>query len=142
MESDLHIKNGVSIPLHELDITASRAGGPGGQHVNKTSTRITLRWNIPATTALSEIQKTRVLQKLESRLTKEGDLIIHNSSSRSQGQNRENALKQLAKEINKALHVPKRRMKTKVPKSAKESRLREKAKRGEVKKMRKKKFDD
>lgn len=142
MESDLNVKNGVSIPLHELDVTASRAGGPGGQHVNKTSTRITLRWNIPATKALSETQKTRVLQKLENRLTKEGDLIIHNSSSRSQQQNREAALKQLAKEIKKALHVPKRRMKTKVPKAAKEARLKSKAKRSEVKKMRKKKFDD
>ena len=60
MKEDIAIQNGIIIPGHELEITTSRAGGPGGQHVNKASTRITLRWNIPNTTALSDAQKARV----------------------------------------------------------------------------------
>ena len=126
MKNDLFIKNGIEIPYHELEITASRSGGPGGQHVNKSDTKITVRWNIKETTSLTEKQKELVLQNLQSRVTSDGDFIIHCSESRSQQQNKESALARLAKEICKALYVPKKRMKTRVPKRAKESRLREK----------------
>lgn len=90
MKEDLPIKNGIVIPSHELEITSSRAGGPGGQHVNKTSTRISIRWNIKTTNALTDEQKERVLEKLQSHLTTQGDLIIHSSESRSQFQNKKN----------------------------------------------------
>jgi len=83
-----------------------------------------------------------VLKNLEHRLTSEGDLVIHSSASRSQLQNKKEALARLAKELKKALHVPKKRMKTRVPKAAKEARLKEKAHRAKIKKMRGKKFDD
>jgi len=142
MKTDVVVKNGIVIPAHEIEITASRAGGPGGQHVNKTDTRITVRWNVKTTKALNEIQKERVLKNLEAKLTTEGDLIIHSSASRSQAQNKKEALARLAKEIKKALHVPKKRMKTRVPKAVKEARLREKAHRAKLKKARSKKFDD
>ncbi|MFH1831846.1 MAG: alternative ribosome rescue aminoacyl-tRNA hydrolase ArfB, partial [bacterium] len=132
----------IVIPDAELEITTSRAGGPGGQHVNKTDTRITVRWNVKNTRALNDEQKARVLQNLQSKLTTDGDIIIHNSTSRSQQQNKEAALAQLAKEIRKALFIPKKRMATRVSKSAKESRLREKSHHGTIKKMRSKKFDD
>lgn len=136
MKNDIAVKNGIVIPEAELEITTSRAGGPGGQHVNKTDTRITVRWNINTTTALSDEQKQRVLQNLASKVTSEGDFLVHNSASRSQQQNKKMAFDQLAQEIRKALHVPKKRMKTKVSKSAKEARLRKKTHRGEIKKMR------
>jgi ribosome-associated protein len=136
MKNDVAIKNGIVIPEAELEITTSRAGGPGGQHVNKTDTRITVRWNINTTAALSDEQKQRVLQNLASKVTSEGDFLVHNSASRSQQQNKKMALGQLAQEIRKALHVPKKRMKTKVSKSTKEARLRKKTHRGEIKKMR------
>lgn len=139
MKNDLSVKNGIVIPDHELEIATSRAGGPGGQHVNKTDTRITVRWNVNKTIALSEAQKERVLQNLQSRLTSEGDLIIHNSASRSQLQNKQMALAQLANEVRKALHVPKKRMATRVSRSVKESRLKVKAIRSTVKKLRSKK---
>lgn len=142
MKYDLPVKNGIVIPEAELEITASRAGGPGGQHVNKTDTRITIRWNIKNTRALNDGQKARVLQNLQAKLTTEGDIIVHNSTSRSQQQNKEAALAQLAKEIRKALFVPKKRMATRVSKAVKESRLREKTYHGTIKKMRRKKFED
>lgn len=142
MKNDLVVKNGITIPEHELEITTSRAGGPGGQHVNKSDTRITIRWNVKTTQALTEEQKARAVQNLQSKLTSDGDLIIHNSTSRSQQQNKENARAQLAQEVAKALYVPKKRMKTKVSKTAKESRLQTKMQRSTVKKMRNKKYYD
>ena len=140
--NDIPIKNGISIPYHELEITTSRSGGPGGQHVNKTESRITIRWNVKKTSALTELLKERVLKNLESRLTADGDLIIHNSESRSQLQNKKNALAHLAAIVRKALFVPKKRMKTKIPKKAKEKRLRDKKRRGDIKKGRSKKLDE
>lgn len=136
MKNDLPIKNGITIPAHELELSASRAGGPGGQHVNKTSTRITVRWNVKNTTALTNEQKERVLQKLQAELTTEGDLLVHSGASRSQEHNKKMALAQLAQKVSKALFVPKKRMKTKIPKAAKEARLQKKALRSSIKKLR------
>ncbi|MCX5922430.1 MAG: alternative ribosome rescue aminoacyl-tRNA hydrolase ArfB [Candidatus Dependentiae bacterium] len=140
MKLDVPVKNGITIPEYELEITTSRSGGAGGQHVNKTDTRITVRWNVKNTTILTPEQKERVLTNLASRLTADGDLIIHSSESRSQTQNKEAALARLAQEIRKALYVPKKRMKTKVSKAKKEARLHEKTHRGSVKKLRSKKI--
>jgi ribosome-associated protein len=142
MKIDVPVKNGIIIPEHELEITASRSGGAGGQHVNRTDTRISLRWNVRQTMALDEIEKERVLRNLQAQLTDDGDLIIHNSQSRSQQQNKENALAQLATAVRRALYVPKVRMATRVPKAAKEARLRFKARHSEIKKMRNKKYQD
>lgn len=139
--SGLPIKNSIIIPEHELEITASRSGGPGGQHVNKTSSRITVRWNVQRSQAFTDAQKQYLMERLASEITSEGDILVSNSTSRSQTQNRQLALDSLAQKIRKALYVPKKRMKTKVSKEAKERRLDEKKKRGEVKAMRSKKFD-
>lgn len=142
MTNDIHIKNGLSIPEHELEITTSKSGGAGGQHVNKTETRITIRWNVLRTTALNEEQKALVLQNLQSRLTAEGDLIINNSESRSQAQNKRLAIANLVREVRQALYVPKKRTATRVSKSVKEKRFKEKSHRGGIKKMRSKKFEE
>jgi ribosome-associated protein len=142
MKYDLPIRHDVIIPGHELEITASRAGGPGGQHVNKTSTRITVRWNVRTTSALQDAQKERVLHKLHAELTSDGDIIVHSSASRSQQQNKQAALVRLAEIVRHALHIPKKRMATRVSKSVKEARLHTKTHRGAVKKMRSKKIED
>jgi len=142
MESDLHIRNGVVIPGYEIEISASRSGGPGGQHVNKVSTRITVRWNVKNSVALNEVQKIRALQNLQNILTKDGDLIIHSGSERSQIQNKKLALEKLAHQIKKALFVPRKRMKTKISKGAKEKRLQQKAYKSDIKKTRSKKNFD
>lgn len=133
---DLVVQDGVVIPEQELEITTSRSGGPGGQHVNKTDSRITVRWNILATTALSEEQKVRVLAKLGSRVTSDGDLLVHHSASRSQLQNKEGAFAALAQTVFKALQVAKKRKPTKVSKAAKAKRIDAKVARGGIKKLR------
>lgn len=142
MKNDVPIKNGIVIPEHELEITTSRSGGAGGQHVNKTDTRITVRWNVKNTQALNDEQKERVLQKLHTQLTTEGDLIVHNSQSRSQQQNKKIALAQLANQVAQALTIPKKRKKTKISKSAKEARLQTKTHRSTLKKLRSKKIHE
>jgi ribosome-associated protein len=137
---DVPIKNGIVIPGYELEITASRSGGAGGQHVNKTNSRITVRWNVAKTSILNETQKELILRNLQSELTQDGDLIIHQSVSRSQQQNRQAALAQLAYKVNKALYIPKKRVKARVPKALKEARLQAKKQRSSLKMMRSKKF--
>jgi len=140
MKNDLFIKNDVIIPEHELEITTSRSGGAGGQHVNKTETRITVRWNIKNSAALTDEQKHYLLEKLQSQLTSDGDIVVHNSESRSQQQNKKNAFNNLAAVIRNGLHVPKKRVATKVSKALKEARLKSKAHRSKIKEMRSKKI--
>jgi ribosome-associated protein len=130
------IKKDLIIPEHELIITTSRAGGPGGQHVNKTDSRVTLHWNIHKTAVLTDAQKQRVLQKLRSQLNEEGVLAISCGTTRSQIQNRRLATQLLIQKITKALHVPKRRIKTTLPGNVKQKRLQDKRKHSEIKKLR------
>jgi len=127
------------IPEHEIEITASRSGGAGGQHVNKTNSRITVRWNVKNSMVLTEEQKANIVQNLRSSLTNDGDLIIHSSTSRSQQHNKQLALANLARIVRKALYVPKKRIATNVSRSTKESRLRSKSQRSTIKKLRSKK---
>lgn len=135
-EGMLAVTGTVSIPRHELQYRASRAGGAGGQHVNTSSTRIELLWNVSATQALDEEARARVATKLASRLDGEGNLRVVSSARRSQAQNREAAEVRLAELVRGALVVPRRRKATKPTRAAKEARLGEKRKRGETKRQR------
>jgi ribosome-associated protein len=135
-EGVLQVTPAVAIPRTELVYRASRAGGAGGQHVNTSSTRIELLWNVRATRALLESDRLRVGIKLASRLDSEGWLRVVSSARRSQGQNREAAEDRLAALVRGALVVPKRRKPTKPSRGAKEARLAEKKKRGDTKRQR------
>lgn len=133
---EVEVSASVAIPRTELEYKATRAGGAGGQHVNTSSTRIELLWNVRSTAALSPDARARVEEKLASRLDGTGTLRIVSSARRSQAQNREAAEARLAELVRGALVVPKRRKATKPSRGAKEARLSEKKKRGETKQRR------
>lgn len=119
----VRVNESVVIPADELVARASRSGGAGGQHVNTSSTRIELVWNVAASRALTDEQRERVLQKLSSRLDGERNLRVVASDRRSQRQNRESAEERLAELVRRALIVPKKRRPTKPTRAAKQARL-------------------
>lgn len=137
MELDLEINQLLKIPGAELTVTASRSGGPGGQHVNKTSSRVTLRWSIALSQALNDEQRALLLTRLKHRLVGDGEILIHVESERSQHRNRHIARERLALLIKDALRVTKRRVATKPTASSKNKRRESKIRRSTIKKLRK-----
>lgn len=137
--NSLTVNESVSIPRSELDMRVSRSSGAGGQHVNKTSSRVEIFWNIPGSRALSEDQKTRVLMKLASRLTTEGSVRVVASDMRSQSRNRDLAEERLAELVRRALLVPKKRKATRPSLASKEARLDSKKRQSSKKRERGKK---
>ncbi len=133
----LVVNSHVRIPRTELDVRATRSGGPGGQHVNTSSTKIELRWQPQASVALSETQRERVLIALASKLDSEGWLRFTASEHRSQLQNREAAEARLVAQLKGALVVPKVRRATKPTYTSKVKRLESKSQRSDVKQKRK-----
>lgn len=121
----------------EFRFNTARSGGPGGQHANKTETQVELRFNIPESQLLSEEEKQRLLKKLSSKLTKEGELIVTAESKRSQVQNKEEATEKFYSMVEKALKKRKKRIPTKPSRAAKKKRLEEKKKHSEKKAKRK-----
>ena len=139
--SHLVVLANLKIPLSELRFSFAASSGPGGQHVNKTSTKAILSWNITESTALSQRQRTLILSRLKHKLSARGDLVLHESGTRSQTQNKKAAIKRLVSVLQKALYVQPKRRKTSVPPSVKRKRLRDKKSRGQLKKLRTKGYD-
>jgi len=137
----LDVTASFAIPRAELQYRATRAGGPGGQHVNTSSTRIELLWDLPRSQAVTEEQRERLRAKLAARLDADGMVRVVASDRRSQQQNRQAADERLVALVRQALHVPKRRKPTKPPKAAKERRLAEKRKRSDRKRDRRSDLD-
>lgn len=136
-ESDaLVVNERISIPRGELVFRASRAGGPGGQHVNTSSTRVELLWDFAHSGAIDDATRATLLEKLAARLDSAGHLRVVASAERSQRQNREAAEAKLAELVRNALRVRKARRKTRVPRGAVEDRLKEKKLRSSRKKER------
>lgn len=131
----LKISTRVQVPDHEIDITAIRAQGPGGQNVNKVATGIHLRFDIRAS-SLPDLYKERLLALSDQRLTKEGVLVIKAQRQRSQEGNREDALNRLRELIQSVMEPHKRRVPTKPSRSAREKRLESKIKRSRTKALR------
>ena len=123
----------VRIPRTELDVRATRSGGPGGQHVNTSSTKIELRWQPASSVALSEVQRERLLANLAGKLDTDGWLRLTASEHRSQLQNRDAAEARLVAMIKGALVVPKVRRATKPTYTSKVKRLESKSQRSTVK---------
>jgi len=133
----LDINDRVSIPLSELSFSASRSGGPGGQHVNTSSTRIELWWDLAASPSLDDESRARVASRLASRLVDEGRLLrLVSSGSRSQAQNRAEVIERFRSVLAAALREVKPRKRTRPTKASKEQRLQGKRHRGETKRQR------
>lgn len=123
--------------LKETSMTASRSGGPGGQNVNKVSTKVELRFPVEKSEILNDSQKQRILAKLKNRINKQGELIITSSAERTQWRNREKAVKLFFELIEKALIIQPKRKKTKPTAASRLKRLQNKKFLSEKKSLRK-----
>lgn len=141
-ENLLRVSEAFSIPRGELDVRVSRASGAGGQHVNKTSSRVEIFWSIRLSRALSDDQRARLLERLASRLTTEGSIRVVASDLRSQSRNRDLAEERLAEMVRRALVVPKKRRPTRPTKASKEARLEGKKRQSHKKRERRNKSFD
>ena len=122
----------------ELSFTTSRSGGPGGQHVNKVNTKVTLRFDIDNSEVLSDKEKSVLKEKLSNKVTNDNFLVISAESERSQLKNKEEAVKKFLDLLKQVFKVKKKRKATKPSKAAVEKRLTEKKKQSEKKQMRQK----
>jgi len=132
----LPITDQLAVPLSELDFRFSRSGGPGGQHVNRTATRVELLFDVAHSPSLTEKQRQRLLKRLAGRIDSEGILRVAAQSERSQLRNRREAIERLQTLLRQALYIPKRRRRSRVPRWARERRLAEKRRRSETKRYR------
>lgn len=135
--ADIRLSRRVRVPEHELEFRTSRSGGPGGQGVNTTASKVELRWDVDATQALAEWQKDLIRERLGNRMTDDGVLIIQASEERSQHRNREAALARFRSLVGEAIVPPKRRKRTRPSRAAKRRRLEDKRHRSRVKELRK-----
>lgn len=137
----LEISKMVSIPEHEIEMSAVRSQGAGGQNVNKVASAIHLRFNIVAS-SLPEHYKERLLKINDQRITKEGVIVIKAQEHRTQEQNREEALQRLQTLIKSAIAIPKPRKPSKPTRSSQRKRMDSKTKRSHLKTMRGKIVDE
>jgi ribosome-associated protein len=136
VDGRLDITPDLQIPVTELDYRASRSGGPGGQHVNTSSTRIELWWDVAGSPSLSPDQRALLLERLGPRLDSQGRLRLVSSGSRSQLRNREDVTERLQSIVAAALAPPKKRKPTKPTRAAKAARLEAKRRRSATKQHR------
>ena len=126
----------VIIPGGELAFAFSRSGGPGGQNVNKVSSKVELRWNPATSAAFTDDERAWLLERLKSRLTTDGTLIVTSTATRDQIKNREDATSKLALIVRAALDRPKPRRATRPSRSAKRRRVADKRHHAEIKRNR------
>ena len=132
----LAVNDSVRVPRAELTYRATRSGGPGGQHVNTSSTRVELAWDVGASPSVSEEERARIREKLSNRISGEGLLLLAASEHRSQNRNKEAVTERFVELVRQALVVPAKRKKTRPGKAAREARLRAKKHRSELKRRR------
>lgn len=134
---DLRLPHGVTVPERELEFRTARSAGPGGQGVNTTDSKVELRWDVGASRALDDRQRALVFERLASRLTKDGVLILAGSEYRSQQRNREAVQARFVALVGEALTPPRRRRRSRPSRRSRQRRLASKRQRGELKRLRK-----
>jgi ribosome-associated protein len=134
--SHLDVSPELRLPLAELEFRATRSGGPGGQHVNTSSTRVEVWWDVAASPSLTEAQRARLLSRLATRLDGVGRLRLVSSATRSQLRNREDVTERLREVVASALAVPRPRRRTKPTRASKLARAEAKRRRSAVKRGR------
>jgi ribosome-associated protein len=139
---DLRITHALVIPAAELSESFSRSSGPGGQNVNKVSSKVELRWNLVASAALSERDRAWLVHRLGRGLSATGELVVRSSRTRDQARNRADARERLAETVRAALHRPRRRVATKPSRGSIERRIAGKKRRSDVKRARTRRPDD
>ena len=140
---DLRVRRGLVIPVGELRVSASRSSGPGGQHVNKSNTRVTLRWNIETSEVLSDRQRALLRSRLDHRLTRGGELMLHAGRARSRARNLERARERLVEIVREGLATARARIATKASAGARKRQTQQKKLRSAVKSQRRRPgFDD
>ena len=132
-EGFIEIEGGLRIPRSELVYRATRSGGPGGQHVNTSSTRVELTWDVAGSPSLDEELRARLLQRLRGRMDSAGVLRLTAGARRSQHRNKEEVTERFRRMVAEALHEPKTRKPTRPSRAAREARLRAKRHRSELK---------
>jgi len=132
----IHVLPGVAIPEGELRFAASRSGGPGGQNVNKVSSRVTLMFDLQASSTLSDEHKRKIREKLGGRISKDGVLRVVSQRTRSQELNRSDTIERFSDLIRRALTPRRLRVKTRIPAAARDRRIDAKKKRASVKQSR------
>ena len=143
MKSDLIVDEQLTIPADELIIDVARSSGPGGQHVNKSNTKVRVSLFIAGSSALSSEQKTQLFSTLGHRINRSGLLAVECDRARSQRKNMEDALNRLRLLIVQGLHVPKERKATAPSYGQRMKRLKAKKQRGAIKAQRRRKdWDD
>lgn len=140
-QNQLRINENVSIPLAELQFQFAQSGGPGGQHVNKATTKVFLQFDLLNTECLTEQVRGKLLVRLENRLDKSGVLQIASTKTRSQRKNREDAIERFQQVLAEALKEQKKRRATRPSRRAKQRRLDAKKKAGSQKQNRSWKWD-
>ncbi len=133
MADEVPVNSTLSIPLSELAFKFSRSGGPGGQNVNKVSTRVEVAFDVAGSPSLLESQRQKLLRRLGRRLDSQGVLRVQADESRSQWQNRQAAIQRMAETIADALKVRKKRIPTRRTVASNARRLEEKKRRGHLK---------
>jgi len=135
-EKVLRITNTLTIPLSELRFRFARSSGPGGQHVNRSATRVELLFDVAGSSSLTEAQRERALKALAPYIDSDGVLHLISQTFRSQFRNREEAVERFQTLMRRAMKVPKRRRPTRPSRAARERRLASKRRRSEIKRQR------